>query len=233
MELVKKQRPLPRGDEVARQLGAIVNPSSGDAQSHASEPALASRAGFKMQHALQSFAFNVQGMAVADFGCNIGGFTDVLLRAGAAKVFAIDTGYGTLAWRLRQDPRVVTMERTNALHAAAPSEGVDLVVLDLAWTPQRLSVPAALRWLRPDGRMITLVKPHYELRDEEKAWLDHGFLPHERVAGVVDRVRREMAGLGAQVLAETASPITGGKSAKRAGSPGNMEWLMLVRALPR
>ncbi|MFZ4696664.1 MAG: SAM-dependent methyltransferase, partial [Phycisphaerales bacterium] len=132
------------------------------------EPALASRAGLKMQHALQSFAFPVTGLVAADFGCNVGGFTDVLLRAGAAKVFAVDTGYGTLAWRLRQDARVVTMERTNALHAERPEGGVDLVVLDLAWTPQRLAIPAALRWLRPGGHIISLVKPHYELRDEEK-----------------------------------------------------------------
>jgi 23S rRNA (cytidine1920-2'-O)/16S rRNA (cytidine1409-2'-O)-methyltransferase len=192
------------------------------------EPALASRAGLKMQHALQAFAFPVTGLVAADFGCNVGGFTDVLLRAGAARVFAVDTGYGTLAWRLRQDARVVTMERTNALHAERPEGGVDLVVLDLAWTPQRLAIPAALRWLRPGGRIISLVKPHYELRDEEKSWLVQGFLPHERVPVVVDRVRGEMPALGARVLADTASPITGGKSAKRAGSPGNMEWLMLL-----
>ncbi len=181
-----------------------------------------------MQHALQSFAFPVKGLVAADFGCNVGGFTDVLLRAGAATVFAVDTGYGTLAWRLRQDARVVTMERTNALHAERPEDGVDLVVLDLAWTPQRLAIPAALRWLRPGGHIISLVKPHYELRDEEKSWLVQGFLPHERVPAVVDRVRSEMPALGARVLADTASPITGGKSAKRAGSPGNMEWLMLL-----
>jgi 23S rRNA (cytidine1920-2'-O)/16S rRNA (cytidine1409-2'-O)-methyltransferase len=192
------------------------------------EPALASRAGLKMQHALQSFAFPVTGLVAADFGCNVGGFTDVLLRAGAAKVFAVDTGYGTLAWRLRQDARVVTMERTNALHAERPEGGVDLVVLDLAWTPQRLAIPAALRWLRPSGHIISLVKPHYELRDEEKSWLVQGFLPHERVPPMVDRVRGEMPAMGARVLADTASPITGGKSAKRAGSPGNMEWLMLL-----
>ena len=105
---------------------------------------------------------------------------------------------------------------------------MDLVVLDLAWTPQRLAIPAALRWLRPGGHIISLVKPHYELRDEEKSWLVQGFLPHDRVPTVVDRVRGEMPALGARVLADTASPITGGKSAKRAGSPGNMEWLMLL-----
>ena len=195
------------------------------------EPALASRAGLKLRHALETFALPVTGRTCADFGCNAGGFTDVLLRAGAAKVFAVDTGYGTLAWRLRSDPRVITMERTNALHADRPEGGVDLVVFDLAWTPQRLAVPAALRWLRPGGRIVSLVKPHYELRDDQKSWLERGFLPHARVPEVVDRVRAEMRSLGAEVLADTASPITGGKTAKRAGSPGNMEWLMLLRAI--
>ena len=154
------------------------------------EPALASRAGLKLRHALQAFSLPVTGLTCADFGCNAGGFTDVLLRAGAAKVFAVDTGYGTLAWRPRSDPRVVTMERTNALHADRPEGGVDLVVFDLAWTPQRLAVPAALRWLRPGGRIVSLVKPHYELRDDQKSWLERGFLPHARVPEVVDRAQQ-------------------------------------------
>ena len=201
-----------------------ATPQAGD------EPPLASRAGLKLRHALQAFTLPVAGLTCGDFGCNVGGFTDVLLRAGAAKVFAVDTGYGALAWRLRNDARVVAMERTNALHAERPEGGVDLVVFDLAWTPQRLAVPAALRWLRPGGRIVSLVKPHYELLESEKAWLDRGFLPHERVPGVVDRVRAGMAALGARVLADTASPITGGKTARRSGSPGNQEWLMLLQA---
>ncbi|MGA1265924.1 MAG: SAM-dependent methyltransferase [Phycisphaerales bacterium] len=192
------------------------------------DPPLASRAGLKLRHALQAFDLPVTGLTCGDFGCNVGGFTDVLLRAGATRVFAVDTGYGALAWRLRNDPRVVAMERTNALHAERPEGGVDLVVLDLAWTPQRLAVPAALRWLRPGGRIVSLVKPHYELLESEKAWLDRGFLPHDRVPAVVERVRSGMPALGARVLADTPSPITGGKTARRAGSPGNLEWLMLL-----
>jgi predicted rRNA methylase YqxC with S4 and FtsJ domains len=115
-----------------------------------------SRAGLKLAHALKEFNFDVNGLVCADFGCNVGGFTDCLLQRGAAKVYAIDTGYGTLAYKLRVDPRVVVMERTNALHAEPPSPGgskgpgnVDLVVIDLAWTPQRHAIPAAVRWLSP------------------------------------------------------------------------------------
>ena len=189
-----------------------------------------SRAGAKLEHALEEFKFDVTGLRCADFGCNVGGFTDCLLQRGAKHVTAIDTGYGALAWKLRQDPRVETRERTNALHAEAPAGGVDLVVLDLAWTPQRLAIPAALKWLAPGGRIITLIKPHYELREEEKAWLDRGFLPHERVPGVVTRVEAEMPALGAKVMGSTQSPLVGGKTSKKAGVPGNIEWLTLLEA---
>jgi len=189
-----------------------------------------SRAGAKLEHALEEFRLEVTGLRCADFGCNVGGFTDCLLQRGAKHVTAIDTGYGALAWKLRQDPRVETRERTNALHAEAPAGGVVLVVLDLAWTPQRLAIPAALKWLAPGGRIITLIKPHYELREEEKAWLDRGFLPHERVPGVVTRVEAEMPGLGAKVLGSTQSPLVGGKTSKKAGVPGNIEWLTLLEA---
>ena len=187
-----------------------------------------SRAGAKLEHALDAFRVDVTGLRCADFGCNVGGFTDCLLQRGAARVIAVDTGYGALAWKLRQDPRVETRERTNALHAEPPAGGVDLVVVDLAWTPQRLAVPAALRWLAPGGRIATLVKPHYELRDDEKAWLDRGFLPHDRVAGVVARVESEMPSLGARALGGAQSPLVGGKTSRKAGVPGNVEWLLLL-----
>ncbi|MFM8732957.1 MAG: SAM-dependent methyltransferase [Phycisphaerales bacterium] len=192
--------------------------------------AFVSRAGAKLAHALEAFKVDVGGLRCADFGCNVGGFTDCLLKAGATRVTAIDTGYGALAWTLRNDPRVEVRERTNALHAPAPEGGVDLVTVDLAWTPQRLAVPAALKWLAPGGRIVTLVKPHYELRDDEKAWLDRGFLPHDRVAGVVERVAGEMPTLGAEVLGSVQSPLVGGKTSRKQGVPGNVEWLMLLRA---
>jgi len=187
-----------------------------------------SRAGAKLEHALEAFRVDATGLCCADFGCNVGGFTDCLLQRGAARVTAVDTGYGALAWKLRQDPRVEVRERTNALHADPPAGGVDLVVVDLAWTPQRLAVPAALRWLAPGGRIVTLVKPHYELRDDEKTWLDRGFLPHERVAGVVARIEAEMPALGARVAGSAQSPVVGGKTSRKAGVPGNMEWLVLL-----
>lgn len=189
-----------------------------------------SRAGLKLAHALDAFALSPAGLVCADFGCNVGGFTDCMLQRGAARVVAVDTGYGTLAWKLRSDARVEVRERTNALHAPPPPEGVDLVTVDLAWTPQRLAVPAALRWLRAGGRIVTLVKPHYELPENERGLLVKGFLPHEHAPIVLARVEAAMPSLGARVLARTESPITGGKTAKRAraDSAGNIEYLLLL-----
>ena len=138
-----------------------------------------SRAGEKLEHGLNAFDLAVDGFVCADFGCNVGGFTDCLLKRGAARVHAIDTGYGTLAYSLRSDDRVNVMERTNALHAEVV-EPVDLVVIDLAWTPQAKSIPVALTWLKPSGRILTLIKPHYELSaDEKTAMLVDGKLPAE------------------------------------------------------
>ncbi|MHC5023855.1 MAG: SAM-dependent methyltransferase, partial [Planctomycetota bacterium] len=222
-----------------------------------------SRAGLKLAHALDEFGLDGTGFVCADFGCNVGGFTDCLLQRGAARVYAIDTGYGVLDYRLRTDERVVVMERTNALHAEPPpppgrgaggegahsghpssdplpggegSAGVDLVTIDLAWTPQRHAIPAALRWVKADGRIITLVKPHYELTDDEKrVLLVDGRLDPAEAQRVLRRVLESMPALGVEVLAQALSPITGRKSGRGAKSmpgtvgPGNVEYLVLAR----
>lgn len=207
-----------------------MNPPEPDRKSRREKP-FASRAGAKLDHAIETFGIDVSDWRCADFGCNVGGFTDCLLQRGAASVVALDTGRGVLDWRLRSDDRVEVRERTNALHAEPSAGGVDLVVVDLAWTPQRLAIPAALRWLPPSGarRILSLVKPHYELLDAEKSLLDRGFLPHEHAPKVLDRVLRAMPGLGVEVLGWTQSPLVGGKTSKRRGVPGNLEFVALLR----
>lgn len=190
-----------------------------------------SRAGLKLDHALREFELDVTGFVCADFGCNVGGFTDCLLKHGAAKVFAIDTGYGALAWKLRNDPRVVVMERTNALHAPAPQERVDLVAIDLAWTPQKHAIPAALQWLKPRGCIVSLVKPHYELdEDEKKSLLHEGRLDPAEAERMLHRVLDQMPAWDVKVLAHTRSPITGGKSSRGKSGDGNVEYLVLARS---
>ncbi len=192
-----------------------------------------SRGGLKLQHALETFGLSVAGLRCADFGANVGGFTDVLLQSGAASVVAVDTGYGTLAWKLRQDPRVRVMERTNALHAVPPATEarVDLVVVDMGWTPQRMCVPAALAWLRNGGRIISLVKPHYEVRADEKELLRDGVLSPEDAERITTRVIDAMPALGVRILAHTPSPIVGGKT--KGNAAGNREWLVLLAPDPQ
>lgn len=187
-----------------------------------------SRAGEKLDHALETFDFDVANLSCADFGCNVGGFTDCLLKRGAREVVAIDTGYGVLDWTLRSDDRVTVRERTNALHAE-PTELVDLIVIDLAWTPQRLALPVARKWLAEGGRVISLIKPHYELQGERKGLLEKGFLPPEHAEQVLEDVLEEIFTLDFEVLQTTKSPLTGGKSSRRRGVPGNVEFLSMLR----
>ncbi|MAD19610.1 MAG: TlyA family rRNA (cytidine-2'-O)-methyltransferase [Planctomycetaceae bacterium] len=222
----RRDRPRPRG--LALRPGRPRD--RGVTEPAGSGRRFASRAGLKLEHGLDAFELDVTGFRCADFGANVGGFTDCLLQRGAIRVVAIDTGRGVLAWPLRQDPRVETRERTNALHDDPPEGGVDLVVIDLAWTPQRLAIPAALRWLDPAGarRILTLVKPHYELAPDEKGLLDRGFLPQEHAPRVLDSVLEAMPELGVEVLGATASPLVGGKTAKRRGVPGNIEYVALL-----
>lgn len=133
----------------------------------------ASRAGQKLAHALTSFRIEPTGWICADLGANAGGFTDCLIRAGAAKVYAVERGYGVLDFRLRKDARVVVMERTDALRVHLP-EPVRLVAIDTGWTRQSLILPVARSLLAPGGEMISLVKPHYEA---DAADLADGVLP--------------------------------------------------------
>ena len=197
-------------------------------------PRFVSRAGAKLAHALDAFSISPAGWTCADFGCNVGGFTDCLLQRGAAHVHAVDTGYGALAWTLRNDSRVSVRERTNALHADPPEGGVDLVAIDMAWTPLRLSVPSALRWLgaRGDsgaGLVIALIKPHYEAQDAERAGLRKGALPPDAADRVIGRLLSELPSLGVEVVGDARSPLTGGKT----GAAGNIEHLCLLRMTSR
>jgi len=181
-----------------------------------------SKGGLKLAHALEAFAINPTGLVCADLGCSTGGFTDCLLKHGAAKVYAVDTAYGELAWTLRKDPRVVVMERENALHAT-PREPVALVTLDVSWTPTKLAVPAALRWLSPGGHIIALIKPHYEAKGLRVNLPRGGVLPDTDAEHIARTVIDALPAAGVEVLAETRSPIRGGTK-----QTGNQEWLVLL-----
>jgi 23S rRNA (cytidine1920-2'-O)/16S rRNA (cytidine1409-2'-O)-methyltransferase len=121
-----------------------------------------SRGGLKLAGALDAFALDPVDAVCADVGASTGGFTDVLLQRGAARVYAIDVGYGQLAWKLRQDERVVVMERTNARHLKTLPEPVDLVTIDASFISLKLIFPAVVKWLKPGASVVALVKPQFE-----------------------------------------------------------------------
>ena len=176
-----------------------------------------SRAGEKFAAALDTMRIVVAGLVCADLGCNVGGFTDCLLRRGARKVYAVDTGYGELAWTLRKDPRVVVMERTNALHCEL-SEPVDLATIDTAWTPQERIVPAALRLLAAGGQIVSLLKPHYELAKLAGRKPVAG-LSDEQAEEVCRHVCERLSAL-CEIRAKMPSPLR--------GKGGNIEYLLLL-----
>lgn len=215
--------------------------------------AFVSRGGIKIQAAIKNWKLDVKNLVVLDVGSSTGGFVDCLLQNGAQKVYALDTAYGELAWKLRKDPRVVVMERTNILHlknlpspviSNAPtrhperlSEGsqdlknqsrdsssairndnkVDLITIDCGWTRLELILPIVKNFLKPDGKIIALLKPHYEA---EKHLLKKGILPEELAEVIKEEVSKKILNSGFLILNSMDSPILGGA--------GNKEFLLLL-----
>jgi len=178
-----------------------------------------SRGGDKLDGALDVFGLDVTGQNAVDLGANVGGFTDCLLQRGASRVYAVDTGYGVLDWKLRKDDRVVVMERVNALHVSLP-EKVFVAVVDVGWTPLARIVPVALKLIQSEGYVVALLKPQYEAMADE---LHNGVVLSNCLDGVVDRVVLELTDLGIQVINKTPSQV--------AGSGGNQEFLVLIKAI--
>lgn len=164
-----------------------------------------------------AFGIDVAGLVCADLGSNTGGFVDCLLQRGAAKVYSVDTGYGVLDYGLRKDPRVVVMERTNAMHVTLP-EKPSFVSIDVSWTRQKHILPAARRLLGSAGQVVSLIKPHYEA---QAAMLRKGILLEEHLPEVLEVVKADIAAAGFELLGLTDSPILGAK--------GNRELLAWLR----
>jgi len=160
-----------------------------------------------LEWALKTFNVRVTGLVCADFGSSTGGFVDCLLQSGATKVYAVETGYGVLDWKLRNDNRVVAMERKNAMHVELP-EKVDLITIDTSWTKLENIIPNARKSLKEKGQIIALVKPHYEA---DPKMLRKGKLSEEFISEVLSNVKDKLSGLGVEVVGETLSPVLGGK----------------------
>ena len=147
--------------------GQVVSKASRRFQSSVSitvdlGPAYVSRGGEKLAAALEYFKIRVEDLVCADVGASTGGFTDCLLHAGASRVYAIDAGKNQLHWKLRNDPRVVVMERQNARHLNQLDEFVDLVTIDVSFISLGLIFPSVVQWLKPEGEVIALIKPQFE-----------------------------------------------------------------------
>ena len=168
----------------------------------------ASRAGEKLDYALKEFNIDVKGLTCADFGSSVGGFVDCLLKHGAEKVFAVETGYGELAWTLRNDQRVVVLEKTNAMHVVLPQK-VDVITNDTSWTKQEKIFPNILENLKENGLIVTIIKPHYEA---DKKLLYKGKL-EEDTAELVAKQVYEMLPKIFPVVAKgfVKSPLVGSK----------------------
>lgn len=185
----------------------------------------ASRGGFKLEKALKAFAIKPEGFVCGDIGASTGGFTDCLLKSGAAKVYAVDVGRGQLTLKLSQDPRVVVLDRTNArtlTHQEIPDE-LDLATMDLSFISLELVLPAVKGLVKPEGRIISLVKPQFEAGQGK---VGHGGVVRdpEVHCQVLQKITTFAASIGLHTLGLTFSPIK--------GPAGNVEFLACFTPSP-
>jgi len=172
-----------------------------------SEPSYASRGALKLAPALDRFSVDPRGCVCADIGASTGGFTDVLLRRGAARVYAVDVGRGLLHWRLRQDPRVVVIERVNARDLESFPEPVSLVVIDVSFISLEKVLPAVRR-AAPEAEVVALFKPQFEVGRSEVG--KGGIVRNpEAIDAALSRFRGSSRAIGYAVKSEAPSEVTG------------------------
>jgi 23S rRNA (cytidine1920-2'-O)/16S rRNA (cytidine1409-2'-O)-methyltransferase len=205
-------------DQKIEKAGTLV-PEDADIRIIGERIPFVSRGGFKLEGALKEFGVDVAGMTALDVGASTGGFTDCLLQRGALKVYAVDVGYGQMAWKLRQDPRVITLERVN-IRDIDPSlipELVDIMVVDVSFISLEKVIPAARKFLKPDSEIVALIKPQFEVG---RGQVGKGGIVRDEAARneVVERVKIFISGLGFDVTGVISSPIT--------GQDGNVEFLV-------
>ena len=212
------------GDRVADKAGLAV-PADAEIRIRGDQNPYVSRGGLKLRGALDSLAISVQGLVILDVGASTGGFTDCLLQAGAARVYALDVGYGQLAWKLRDDPRVVVIERTNVRHydGADLTDPIDLAVIDASFISLRLVIPPVLKLIREGALLVALVKPQFEVGRAEvgKQGVVRDPVQHARV---LDEIETFSRGLGLTVLGRCDSPLS--------GPAGNREFFIGLRKAP-
>lgn len=184
------------------------------------DPEFVSRAGNKLEAAVEKFKPPIQGSVCADIGAATGGFVEVLLKYGAKKVYAIDAGHGKLALKLREDPRVIVREGQNVLAMPRLDEPIDCITIDVSLTSLRLVLHRLRHWLGPRGAIIALFKPQYEV--EDKRLLQHGILEDAGARGqTLQKFRTWLNDHAWQELGCMESPLR--------GSQGNVEYLLYLK----
>lgn len=180
-----------------------------------------SRGGFKLEGALDAFRIDPGGQVCADVGASTGGFTDCLLQRGAARVYAIDVGYGQLAWKLRNDPRVVVMDRVNIRYLEALPEPVDLAAIDASFISLTLVLPTVKKLLHSSGQAVALVKPQFEAG---RAQVGKGGIVRDPQVhrAVIEKIARHAMNQGWRVRGVARSPLT--------GAEGNVEFFIYLAA---
>ncbi len=210
-------------ERVADKPGAVV-PEGAVLRLRVGPRRFVSRGGLKLEAALDHFGVSPAGHTCADFGASTGGFTDCLLQRGAARVYAVDVGYGQLAWSLRTDPRVVVMERTNVRHLSGLPEPIDLLVGDLSFISLASVLPGMWTVMASGAEAVVLVKPQFEVGP---SGLEAGGRVRDdglRLAALAEVAKAAVA-IGFVVVAEMECPVAGARA-------GNREWLVHLRKPP-
>ncbi|MBU4269933.1 TlyA family RNA methyltransferase [Candidatus Dependentiae bacterium] len=183
------------------------------------EPKFVSRAGFKLEHALDHFNVDVKDLVILDAGISTGGFTDCMLQRGAKRIYGIDVGFGQVHEKVLRDSRLVLMEKTNLRNLEQLPELVDLVTLDLSFISILKVLPAVVKLLKPSGKIITLIKPQFEAGKENVG--KHGLVKSDKVhQEVIEKIKLGMQEFGFKAVGVIESPILGASS-------GNKEFLAL------
>jgi 23S rRNA (cytidine1920-2'-O)/16S rRNA (cytidine1409-2'-O)-methyltransferase len=208
-------------DHPATKAGSLVD--SGAAIRVKTASRYVSRGGFKLEKALDEFAIAASGKTALDVGASTGGFTDCLLAHGAARVFAVDVGYGQLDWKLRTDPRVVVFEKTNIryLDRSALPAVAELATIDASFISLKLILPKLKELLAPRHEIVALIKPQFEV-GKGKVGKGGVVRTPEEHARVIGEIQKRATGLGYEVVGVTESPLLGPK--------GNKEFLIYLRA---
>ncbi len=209
-----------RGDQVLNKASILVDP--GAELSLAEPPRFVGRGGLKLEGALDHFAIDPTGATALDIGASTGGFTDCLLQRGAARVYAIDVGHGQMAWKIRNDPRVVVRENLNARHLSRADipEQIDLCVIDVSFISLTLILPNAFELITPTGVILALIKPQFELRPEDvgRGGIVSDPALHEKAQ---QKIWDFITAQGRAVAGIVPAPIT--------GTDGNQEFFICAR----